>query len=71
MIHKFTSSHEIIRLNIEHYSKLLETALDERTRTMVGKLLAEEKAKLAKLVQQDKPADASAGRRGAAKLPGT
>ena len=44
---KFTSPREIAQLNIEHYSKLLQTSLDEVTRTTVEKLLANEKAKLA------------------------
>ena len=44
---KFTSLREIAQLNIERYSKLLQTSLDEVTRTTVEKLLANEKAKLA------------------------
>ena len=44
---KFTSPREIAQLNIERYSKLLQTSLDEVTRTTVEKLLANEKAKLA------------------------
>lgn len=48
---KFTSPRGIAELNIEHYSKLLQTSLDEQTRARVEKLLDEEKAKLAKLIQ--------------------
>ena len=46
---KFTSPRGIAELNIEHYSKLLQTSLDEQKRTTVERLLAEEKAKLASL----------------------
>jgi len=45
----FTGPREIAQLNIEHYSRLLRTPLDERTRIIVEKLLADEKAKLANL----------------------
>ena len=46
---RFTSPREIAQLNIEHYSGLLQTSLDGKTRMTVGQLLAEEKAKLAEL----------------------
>jgi hypothetical protein len=36
----------ITRLNIEHYKKLLETDIDETTRQIVMRLLAEEQANL-------------------------
>jgi hypothetical protein len=49
MSDEFTSPRGIIELNIEHYSKLLQTSLDEETWARVERLLAEEKAKLAKL----------------------
>jgi hypothetical protein len=52
MSDEFTSPRGIIKLNIEHYSKLLQTSLDEKTRARVESLLAEEKAKLAKLSKQ-------------------
>ena len=52
MDHKFTSPKEIVELNIEHYSRLLQTDLDERTRSAVETLLAAEKAKLASLQQR-------------------
>jgi hypothetical protein len=52
MADKFTSPREIAELNIEHYSKLLRTSLDEKTRALVERLLAEEKAQLAKLLKQ-------------------
>jgi hypothetical protein len=45
----FTTPREIVQLNIEHYSKLLQSSLDEQTRLAVEGLLAAEKAKLAKL----------------------
>lgn len=48
---RFTSPRGIAELNIEHYCRLLQTALDEQTRARVEKLLEEEKAKLAKLIQ--------------------
>jgi ABC-type siderophore export system fused ATPase/permease subunit len=36
--------HFIARLNIEHYKKILETEIDEVTRQIVTRLLAEEHA---------------------------
>ena len=49
MSDRFTSPREIAQLNVEHYSKLLQTSLDQVTRATVEKLLAKEKAKLASL----------------------
>ncbi|MGY8676228.1 hypothetical protein Q2941_00185 [Bradyrhizobium sp. UFLA05-153] len=49
MENSFTGPREIAQLNIEHYSRLLQTPLDERTRGTVERLLAEEKSKLANL----------------------
>jgi hypothetical protein len=46
MSDKFTSSVEIAKLNIAHFSKLLRTPLDEQKRKIVERLLAKEKAKL-------------------------
>jgi len=59
MDEKFTSPHEIVQLNIEHYSNLLKTELDGETRLTVEALLAAEKAKLADLTK-----DAAATPRG-------
>ncbi|HVX77962.1 MAG TPA: hypothetical protein VHB49_17645 [Bradyrhizobium sp.] len=56
---KFTTAREIIELNIEHYRKLLQTALDEQTRKTVEKLLEAEKAKLADYVKRDKGGSSS------------
>lgn len=39
----------IIELNIKHYRRLLKTETDQTKRTTIGKLLAEEEAKLSKL----------------------
>jgi hypothetical protein len=52
---KSTSPREIAELNVQHFTKLLQTPLDERTRTTVERLLAEEKAKLAKLSERQRP----------------
>lgn len=52
MAEKFTSPREIAELNIEHFSKLLLAPLDENTRITVERLHAEEKAKLAKLINK-------------------
>ncbi len=49
MADEFTSPHEIAQLNIRHFEQLLMTSLDEQTRAIVEKLLAEEKSKLADL----------------------
>jgi hypothetical protein len=52
---KSTGPREIAELNIQHFTKLLQTPLDERTRATVARLLAEEKAKLAKLSERQPP----------------
>jgi hypothetical protein len=49
MADAFTTPRDIAQLNIEHFSRLLRTSLDERTRMTVEMLLADEKAKLASL----------------------
>ena len=49
MSDRFTSPREIAQLNVELYSKLLQTSLDQVTRATVEKLLSKEKAKLASL----------------------
>jgi len=46
---RYSGQREIAELNITHYLKLLQTPLDDATRATVERLLAEEKAKLAKL----------------------
>lgn len=46
MSDKSTSRTAIVMLNIEHLTGLLRTALDERERSIVERLLANEKAKL-------------------------
>ena len=38
---------EIAKANIEHFKKLLETETDEQKRSVLERLLAEEKSKLA------------------------
>ena len=43
----------IIDLNIQHYRDLLKTETDASKRQTVSKLLAEEEAKLAKLLTQE------------------
>lgn len=59
MPEEFTSPRAIALLNIEHYCSLLRTSLDDRTRTTVENLLAEEQAKLARLEgDQHGPGDA-------------
>ena len=63
MGNKFTSPHEIAQLNIERYSKLLQTSLDEVTRTTVEKLLANEKAKLAMVPDKPFPGSSWVGAR--------
>ena len=40
----------IVRLNIDHYEKVLKAESDESKRRTIAKLLAEEKAKLAQLL---------------------
>ena len=42
----------IIELNIKHYRDLLKTETDASKRQTISKLLAEEEAKLAKLLTQ-------------------
>ncbi len=51
MADEFTSPREIAELNIRHYKQLLETPLEDQTRTIVKRLLAEEEAKLASLAR--------------------
>jgi hypothetical protein len=53
---EYTTPREIAELNIEHFSRLLRTSLDDQTRRTVEKLLAEEKAKLAGLQDPQPPA---------------
>ena len=43
----------IIDLNIQHYRDLLKTETDASKRQSISKLLAEEEAKLAKLLTQE------------------
>jgi hypothetical protein len=49
MVDDLTNPREIARDNIEHFGKLLKTALSDVTRATVERLLVEEKAKLAAL----------------------
>ncbi len=51
MADDFTSPREIAELNIRHYRQLLEAPLDDQTRTIVERLLAQEIAALANLTQ--------------------
>ncbi len=51
MSDKFTSRTEIATLNIAHFSRLLRTPLDEPKRSIVERLLANEKAKLNESIQ--------------------
>lgn len=44
----------IIELNIEHYRNLLRSETDASKRRTIAKLLAEEEAKLAKLLSEEK-----------------
>ena len=46
------SARMIVELNIKHYQDLLKTETDASKRQTICNLLAEEKAKLAKLVTQ-------------------
>lgn len=46
MSDRFTSRAEIAMLNIAHFSRLLGAPLDEQKRSIVERLLANEKAKL-------------------------
>lgn len=56
MVDEFTSPREIAEMNIAHFTRLLQTSLDKKTRATVEKLLEDEKAKLADLkkAQQSK-----------------
>ncbi|HET7885276.1 MAG TPA: hypothetical protein VFL62_03520 [Bradyrhizobium sp.] len=49
MADRHSTPREIAELNIEHYSRLLQTTPEGPARASVEKLLAEEKAKLAAL----------------------
>ena len=48
-----SSARMIIELNIRHYRDLLKTETDASMRQTISKLLAEEEAKLAKLLTQE------------------
>jgi hypothetical protein len=48
------SARRIIELNIEHYQELLKSETDAVKRRTVGQMLAEEEAKLAKLIDPPK-----------------
>jgi hypothetical protein len=48
-----TSARTIIELNIAHYRNLLKDEADASKRRTIAKLLAEEEAKLAKLLAQE------------------
>jgi hypothetical protein len=48
-----TSPITIVQLNIDHYRKLLKNEIDESRRQTIAKLLAEESAKLAKLLARN------------------
>ena len=48
------SARTIIELNIRHYRELLKVETDSAKRQMIGKLLAEEEAKLLALDRQEK-----------------
>lgn len=52
----FTNPREIAELNIEHFTRLLRTPLDELTRATVERLLVEERQKLAQLPNIESPA---------------
>jgi hypothetical protein len=47
------SARMIIELNIKHYRKLLNSETDASKRETIAKLLAEEEAKLARLLRQN------------------
>ncbi len=47
MADDFTSPRDIAKLNIAHFTGLLQTALDEHTRKIIERLLAAEKDELA------------------------
>ena len=44
----------IVRANIEHFKKLLQTEKDPQKRATIGRELAEEEQKLATLLKQSK-----------------
>jgi hypothetical protein len=48
------SARTIIELNIKHFRELLKVETDSAKRQMIGKLLAEEEAKLLALQRQDR-----------------
>jgi hypothetical protein len=48
------SARAIIELNIKHYRDLLKSEMDASKRQTIEKLLAEEEAKLAKLLPSNK-----------------
>jgi hypothetical protein len=48
------SARTIIELNIKHYQRLLRSETDASTRQAIANLLAEEEAKLAKLLSDEK-----------------
>jgi hypothetical protein len=52
-----SSVRTIIELNIKHYRELLKSETDTLKRRTIGQLLAEEEAKLAKLVDQPKESE--------------
>ena len=45
----------VAKLNIEHYKALLASETDATKRESIARLLAEEEAKLAKIVKERKP----------------
>lgn len=47
MADDFTTPRRIAELNIEHFTRLLQTPLDEQTRKIVERLLVAERARLA------------------------
>jgi phenylpyruvate tautomerase PptA (4-oxalocrotonate tautomerase family) len=51
-ITRLNIEHYIARLNIEYYEKLLETEVDETTRRIVTRLLAEEHANLVEAISK-------------------
>jgi hypothetical protein len=51
------SARRIIELNIKHYRELLKTETDTVKRRTVTQLLAEEEAKLAKLIDPPKESE--------------
>jgi hypothetical protein len=45
----------VAKLNIEHYERLLAAETDAANRQSIGRLLAEEEAKLAAILKERKP----------------